>query len=708
MPRDAKFCGSCGSKTSNDSSLSTSDKYAIETLLSESEKKLVNELKKQTPGLTYKAQNDKQIKQEDKRQMKMYCLNCNKLYDSSDKFCHICGNKLEDELGCYAIQFLKGDQNAVEKIYRCTEGWVRALVCQSLRGADVEDCMQELYLRAFKNMKQFKGQPAAFRGWFNTVVKSGIIDYVRSQKRTWDHQAEKTDDTEDEFFDIADESVELNPEARLDKKEAYNIMDVLLNELTEEQRLCIELFYIENKKQKEIAEYLNIPLGTVKSRLFSSKEILNTKIREMEKKQGICLFGMSPIWYFMWLAHGENSDTIMAETLSKISHLLAASGAGAAQVAGKAATKGNTLAAKTASSAGAKTAATKAAGLGVKSLATKIAIGIVTLSFVGAGIAYSVGVFSPSQQKSQEAEVSTQETNNKEEDTPEVDPVKKAMYEQYSEIIDNASSYDFGSVPSNDRRFYQYALVYMDSANPDIPQLLLKTEYNYGVNTVKIFSFDKDTKQAYEVQNTKGIIEGVASAGGFRGSLTVDKDKNGLIAVSWSSGSGDGFGYRYTLSGPGVISTKEWEGTITDLPSDMKGEEITWSGSQDRVAIVQAFPEVSIADKKQITVQGRLRYLTLQEILDLQGMQFPGQIDFTEREYVFVLDKMQDVAGRSAADGRYKIMRTTMIEVDPQDDLDQYLDKDIKMTYSVDDTIYPGGVRVPMRSPFTKNVTFSE
>lgn len=59
MPRDAKFCGSCGSKTSNDSSLSTSDKYAIETLLSKSEKKLVNELKKQTPGLTYKAQNDK-------------------------------------------------------------------------------------------------------------------------------------------------------------------------------------------------------------------------------------------------------------------------------------------------------------------------------------------------------------------------------------------------------------------------------------------------------------------------------------------------------------------------------------------------------------------------------------------------------------------------------------------------------------------------
>ena len=642
--------------------------------------------------------------------MKMYCLNCNKLYDSSDKFCHICGNKLEDELGCYAVQFLKGDQNAVEKIYRCTEGWVRALVCQSLRGADVEDCMQELYLRAFKNMKQFKGQPVAFRGWFNTVVKSGIIDYVRSQKKTWDHQAEKTDDTEDEFFDIADESIELNPEARLDKKEAYNLMDVLLNELTEEQRLCIELFYIENKKQKEIAEYLNIPLGTVKSRLFSSKEILNTKIREMEKKQGICLFGMSPIWYFMWLAHGENSDAIMAETLSKISHLLAASGAGAAQAAGKAAAKGNVLAAKTASSAGAKAAATKAAGLGAKSLATKIAIGVVTLSFVGAGIAYSAGVFSPSQQKNQEAEVSTQETNNKEEDAPEVDPVKKAMYEQYSEIIDNASSYDFGDVPLDGQRTYTYALVYMDSANPDIPQLLLKTQLNNnGFNGVKIFSFDKDTMKAYEVDTGQhAIMEGVAGVGGFRGSLTVDSDKNGLIAVSWLSGTGIADGYRYTLSGQDAISTKEWEGTITDVPDNMRGEEITWSYSDDRVAIVQAFPEVSIADKKQITVQGRLRYLTLQEILYLQGMQYPGQMDLTEREYVFVLDKMQDVAGRSAADDRYKIMRTTMIEVDPQDGLDQYLDKDLKMTYSVDDTMYPSDARVPMRSPFTKNVTFSE
>ena len=641
--------------------------------------------------------------------MKMYCLNCNKLYDSSDKFCHICGNKLEDELGCYAVQFLRGDQNAVEKIYRCTEGWVRALVCQSLRGADVEDCMQELYLRAFKNMKQFKGQPAAFRGWFNTVVKSGIIDYVRSQKKTWDHQAEKTDDTEDEFFDIADESIELNPEARLDKKEAYNLMDVLLNELTEEQRLCIELFYIENKKQKEIAEYLNIPLGTVKSRLFSSKEILNTKIREMEKKQGICLFGMSPIWYFMWLAHGENSDTIMAETLSKISQLLATSGAGAAQVAGKAAAKGNVLAAKTASSAGAKAAATKAAGLGVKSLATKIAIGVVTLSFVGAGIAYSAGVFSPSQQKSQETEVSTQEAStNKEESTPEVDPVKRAMYEQYSEIIDNASSYDFGGVPSNNQGSYMYALVYMDSANPDIPQLLLKQQSDNGVNLIKIFSFDKDTKQAYEVQNTRGIAEGVAGAGGFRGSLTVDSDKNGLIAVSWSSASGDGYGYRYILSGQDAISTKEWEGTITDLPANLTGEEITWSYSKDRIAIAQAFSDVSIIDKKQITVQGRLRYLTLQEILDLQGMQYPGQMDLTEREYVFVLDKIQDVAGHEAAYNEYRIKRATMIAVDPQEGLNQYLDKDIKMTYSVDDTTYPSDARIPLGSPYTKNVTFSE
>ena len=49
IPSDAKFCSSCGSKTSDYSSFPTSDKYAIETSLSESERKLVNELKKNKP-----------------------------------------------------------------------------------------------------------------------------------------------------------------------------------------------------------------------------------------------------------------------------------------------------------------------------------------------------------------------------------------------------------------------------------------------------------------------------------------------------------------------------------------------------------------------------------------------------------------------------------------------------------------------------------
>ena len=641
--------------------------------------------------------------------MKMYCLNCNKLYDSSDKFCHICGNKLEDELGCYAVQFLRGDQNAVEKIYRCTEGWVRALVCQSLRGADVEDCMQELYLRAFKNMKQFKGQPAAFRGWFNTVVKSGIIDYVRSQKKTWDHQAEKTDDTEDEFFDIADESIELNPEARLDKKEAYNLMDVLLNELTEEQRLCIELFYIENKKQKEIAEYLNIPLGTVKSRLFSSKEILNTKIREMEKKQGICLFGMSPIWYFMWLAHGENSDTIMAETLSKISQLLTTSGAGAAQVAGKAAAKGNVLAAKTASSAGAKAAATKAAGLGVKSLATKIAIGVVTLSFVGAGIAYSAGVFSPSQQKSQETEVSTQETNNKEEDAPEVDPVKKAMYEQYADIVSRASSYNYGNSESScSNCTYQFALVYMDSSTPEIPQLLLeqsdaKTKY------IKVFSFDKDTMKAYEVDTgSEPIWEG--SQGDIHRFLDTSKDMSGLL-LGESGPNGTSRHYKISFIDRHLAINLESEGNADNSPNNnSRSSRIFWISAKEKPTLDTFLEFEWPAGDGDTVLHGRLERLTYQEVLDLQGINDPnpGYDHSKEIFYIFVLDKPQSVAGCNVDGVMKRIVSIQFIKIVDQEGLDQYLDRDINMTISPYDVDFPSDTSIPLGKPYTTNVTFSE
>ena len=191
--------------------------------------------------------------------------------------------------------------------------------------------------------------------------------------------------------------------------------------------------------------------------------------------------------------------------------------------------------------------------------------------------------------------------------------------------------------------------------------------------------------------------------------MTVDSDKNGLIAISWSSGSGSGFGYRYTLSGQDAISTKEWEGTITDLPDDMKGEEITWSDSRDRTPIAQAFSDVSIFGKKQITVQGQLRYLTLKEILDIQGKDYPTyEVDLTKREYVFVLDKIQDVAGLTGDYGEYRIRRRDIIQVEPQENLDQYLDKDIKMTYSVEGTYFPTDARIPAGGPVVKDVTFSE
>ncbi len=92
----------------------------------------------------------------------------------------------------------------------------RALVCQSLRGADVEDCMQELYL-CFKNMKQFKRSACSFRRLALIRLLSGNIDYVRSQRKLG-IITEKMMILKTSSLILLMKDTELNPEARLDKR----------------------------------------------------------------------------------------------------------------------------------------------------------------------------------------------------------------------------------------------------------------------------------------------------------------------------------------------------------------------------------------------------------------------------------------------------------------------------------------------------------
>ena len=109
-------------------------------------------------------------------------------------------------------------------------------------------------------------------------------------------------------------------------------------------------------------------------------------------------------------------------------------------------------------------------------------------------------------------------------------------------------------------------------------------------------------------------------------------------------------------------------------------------------------------------LHGRLERLTYQEVLDLQGVNDPNPSNDHSKDifYIFVLDKPQSVAGFTADGERKRIVSTQLIKIVDQEDLDQYLDRDINMTISPYDVGFPSDTSIPLGKPYTTNVTFSE
>ncbi|MCR5631270.1 MAG: sigma-70 family RNA polymerase sigma factor [Atopobiaceae bacterium] len=267
-------------------------------------------------------------------------------------------------------------------------------------------------------------------------------------------------------------------------------------------------------------------------------------------------------------------------------------------------TKGASTATKVAS---ATAKATQAAGTVAKmSIGGKIAAGVATVAIAGAtaGGVYFAGTnglipfipkpYEQTVQTQRQADDSPSQTDiqnssNEPESVSEEDQMRQAMYEQYSEIIDNASSYvPELEIPGMSAR-YEYSLVYMDPDNPQIPQLLLKQKYTGEMDRISIFSFDKNDNQAFVIQ-TQALSEGVAHAGGSRASLQATSDGSGLIVTSWQSGTGQTWINRYVVSGHDISSTTEWEGRIDQCPEDPSEIDIDWHEATDKSGLEQIAP----------------------------------------------------------------------------------------------------------------------
>jgi RNA polymerase sigma-70 factor (ECF subfamily) len=147
---------------------------------------------------------------------------------------------------------------------------------------DAEDLTLEAFGKAFSRLEQYSPS-FAFSTWLFKIASNNSIDFIRKKriKVTSMDTGMMTDDGETIFYDAKSQT--LDPEETIIYNQKVKLMRNLVSQLKPRYRELVEKRYFEELSYEEIAEELNLPLGTVKAQLFRAREFLANMIEKTKE-----------------------------------------------------------------------------------------------------------------------------------------------------------------------------------------------------------------------------------------------------------------------------------------------------------------------------------------------------------------------------------------------------------------------------------------
>ena len=182
-----------------------------------------------------------------------------------------------------------GDQKAFELLVIKYQRRIERLIGRMVRDVDlVEDIAQETFIRAYRALAQFRGD-AQFYTWLYRIAvntaKKALMDLKRDPLVS-ESALRGGGDDEDETSAVENELTSSEtPETVLAAKEIAAAVNSAMEALPEELRQAVTLREIEGLSYEEIAEVMNCPIGTVRSRIFRAREAISAKVRPMLENQ---------------------------------------------------------------------------------------------------------------------------------------------------------------------------------------------------------------------------------------------------------------------------------------------------------------------------------------------------------------------------------------------------------------------------------------
>jgi len=175
----------------------------------------------------------------------------------------------------------RGDKHAFELLVSKYQRKLARLLSRFIRdSAEVEDVTQEAFIKAYRALPTFRGD-SAFYTWLYRIGINTAKNYLVAMGR----RAPTTtglDSEEAEEYEGGDQLRDLNtPENELMSRQVAETVNQTLAGLPEELRTAITLREIEGLSYEDIANSMNCPIGTVRSRIFRAREAIATKLRPL-------------------------------------------------------------------------------------------------------------------------------------------------------------------------------------------------------------------------------------------------------------------------------------------------------------------------------------------------------------------------------------------------------------------------------------------
>lgn len=175
----------------------------------------------------------------------------------------------------------RGDKKAFELLVSKYQRKLGRLLSRFIRDpAEVEDVAQEAFIKAYRALPSFRGE-SAFYTWLYRIGINTAKNYLVALGRRAPTTTE-FDSEEAENFEDGDQLRDVNtPENELMSKQIAETVNSTMEELPEELRTAIVLREIDGLSYEEIANVMNCPIGTVRSRIFRARETIADRLRPL-------------------------------------------------------------------------------------------------------------------------------------------------------------------------------------------------------------------------------------------------------------------------------------------------------------------------------------------------------------------------------------------------------------------------------------------